>query len=97
MRLTKASNADAGPPATTGTEQTGVDGSSWRRFRNSLNSGDWKLPSGMLGFIVVLHVLGLKILFGFVIPQHYRFGGDHPALTVGVGVPAYTFGLRHAL
>ena len=29
-------------------------------------------------------------------PQHYHLGGDHPVFTVGVGVLAYTFGLRHA-
>ncbi len=39
---------------------------------------------------------GLGILFGFVTPQHFALGGDHPVFTVGVGVLAYTFGLRHA-
>ena len=29
-------------------------------------------------------------------PEHYRIGGDHPVFTVGVGILAYTFGLRHA-
>jgi high-affinity nickel-transport protein len=36
------------------------------------------------------------VLFGFVIPRHFQLGGDHPVFTVGVGVLAYTFGLRHA-
>jgi high-affinity nickel-transport protein len=50
----------------------------------------------MGAFIVLLHVVGLGILFGFVTPQHFALGGDHPVFTVGVGVLAYTFGLRHA-
>jgi high-affinity nickel-transport protein len=31
-----------------------------------------------------------------VAPRHFQLGGDHPVFTVGVGVLAYTFGLRHA-
>jgi high-affinity nickel-transport protein len=50
----------------------------------------------MTGFIVLLHVVGFGILFGFVAPAHYSLGGDHPTFTIGVGVLAYTFGLRHA-
>ena len=50
----------------------------------------------MYGFIVLLHVVGFGVLFGLVVPQHYHLGGDHPVFTVGVGVLAYTFGLRHA-
>ncbi|MFZ0716790.1 HoxN/HupN/NixA family nickel/cobalt transporter, partial [Mycobacterium sp.] len=34
--------------------------------------------------------------FGLVVPKHYHLGGDHPIFNVGVGVLAYTFGLRHA-
>jgi len=50
----------------------------------------------MAGFIVLLHVLGFGILFGFIVPRHYSLGGEHPVFTIGVGVLAYTFGLRHA-
>jgi len=50
----------------------------------------------MTGFIVLLHVVGFGILFGLVAPAHYSLGGDHRTFTIGVGVLAYTFGLRHA-
>jgi nickel/cobalt transporter (NiCoT) family protein len=50
----------------------------------------------MTGFIVLLHVVGFGILFGLVAHAHYSLGGDHPTFTIGVGVLAYTFGLRHA-
>jgi high-affinity nickel-transport protein len=50
----------------------------------------------MLGLIVVLHVLGFGVLFGLVVPAHLHLGGEHPVFNVGVGILAYTFGLRHA-
>jgi high-affinity nickel-transport protein len=36
------------------------------------------------------------VLSGLVVPEHFALGGDHPVFSVGVGVLAYTFGLRHA-
>ena len=66
------------------------------RFRRDLGPADRRSLWAMGSFIVLLHVLGLGILFGFVAPQHFALGGDHPVFTVGVGVLAYTFGLRHA-
>ncbi|MCV7345997.1 HoxN/HupN/NixA family nickel/cobalt transporter [Mycolicibacterium rhodesiae] len=50
----------------------------------------------MYGFIIALHLIGFGVLFAFVVPEHYSLGGDHPVFTVGVGILAYTFGLRHA-
>jgi high-affinity nickel-transport protein len=41
-------------------------------------------------------VVGIGVLCGVVAPRHFQLGGDHPVFTVGVGVLAYTFGLRHA-
>ncbi|WP_202879284.1 HoxN/HupN/NixA family nickel/cobalt transporter [Nocardioides cynanchi] len=66
------------------------------RFRASLTAADRRALWGMGAFIVFLHVAGIGILCGIVAPQHFRIGGDHPVFTVGVGVLAYTFGLRHA-
>ncbi len=65
-------------------------------FRTSLTRPDKTSLLGMFGFIVLLHVIGFGVLFGFVAPQHFKIGGDHPVFTVGVGILAYTFGLRHA-
>jgi high-affinity nickel-transport protein len=67
-----------------------------QRFRASLTGRDRRALAGMLGFVVLLHVVGLSVLFGLIVPQHYHLGGDHPVFSVGVGVLAYTFGLRHA-
>ncbi|MGI8523500.1 MAG: HoxN/HupN/NixA family nickel/cobalt transporter [Nocardioides sp.] len=72
------------------------DGSGLARFRRSLTPRDWRSLAGMGSFILFLHVLGFGILFGFVTPHHYPLGGDHPVFTMGVGLLAYTFGMRHA-
>ena len=76
--------------------QSAIEGSSLTRFRHSLNRHDWTSLGGMFGFIIFLHVAGFGILFGFVVPEHFRIGGDNPVFTAGVGILAYTFGLRHA-
>jgi high-affinity nickel-transport protein len=72
-----------------------VSGSGFARFRDSLNRGDWTSISGMYGFIVLLHVIGFGVLLAFVVPRGYNLG-DTGIYGVGVGVLAYTFGLRHA-
>jgi high-affinity nickel-transport protein len=73
-----------------------VDVSRFSRFRQSLTRRDRRSLGGMAAFIVLLHVVGFGILFGLVVPQHFHLGGDYPVFTVGVGILAYTFGLRHA-
>jgi high-affinity nickel-transport protein len=65
-------------------------------FRQSLTGRDRRSLGGMAGFIILLHLAGFGILFGLVVPRHLHLGGDHPVFTVGVGILAYTFGLRHA-
>ncbi len=74
-----------------------VDGrSGLRQFVHSLDRNDRRSLAGMGGFIVLLHVVGFGVLLGLVVPAHYRLGGDNPVFTVGVGILAYTFGMRHA-
>ena len=75
---------------------TAVDASQFARFRASLTRRDRTSLGGMYGFIILLHVVGFGILLGFVVPNHYELGGDHPVFSIGVGILAYTFGLRHA-
>ncbi|MDR1998675.1 MAG: HoxN/HupN/NixA family nickel/cobalt transporter [Frankiaceae bacterium] len=67
-----------------------------RRFRNGLSRRDRAALAGMSGTVVALHAAGFGLLLGAVAPRHYQLGGDHPVFTAGVGVLAYTFGLRHA-
>src|SRR3954470_8326633 len=71
-------------------------GGRFAQFRASLSPRDKRSVVAMYSFIVALHLVGFGVLFGLVAPEHYRLGGDHPVFTVGVGILAYTFGLRHA-
>jgi high-affinity nickel-transport protein len=72
------------------------DAGPFARFRDSLTRTDLRALTGMGAVIVALHVVGFVVLFGLVIPHHYQLGGEHPVFNVGVGMLAYTFGLRHA-
>ncbi|MFT4265303.1 MAG: HoxN/HupN/NixA family nickel/cobalt transporter [Nocardioides sp.] len=67
-----------------------------RRMWDTLGARDRRSLLWMGLVIVTLHVVGFGVLLGAVAPQHLALGGDHPVFTVGVGVLAYTFGLRHA-
>jgi high-affinity nickel-transport protein len=49
---------------------------------------------GMGAFILLLHVMGWGVLIGFVAPHRYAVGGQ--LMGVGLGVTAYTLGMRHA-
>ena len=50
--------------------------------------------AAMFGVIVALHLIGWITLVAFVAPQHFSLGDT--ALGIGVGLTAYTLGLRHA-
>ena len=65
--------------------------SSWRA---SLNREEWVRVGGMAAFIVALHVIGWFTLVAIVAPQHYSLGTK--SFGIGIGVTAYTLGMRHA-
>jgi high-affinity nickel-transport protein len=48
----------------------------------------------MAGFIALLHVAGWFVLLALVVPGHYSLGAK--TFGVGIGVTAYTLGMRHA-
>jgi high-affinity nickel-transport protein len=70
--------------------------SAFRQFTRALSRHDWRVLAGMYGFIVLLHVVGFGVLVAFVIPAAYDLGGSTGVYGIGVGVLAYTLGLRHA-
>jgi high-affinity nickel-transport protein len=55
---------------------------------------DWRQSGALLGVIALMHVVGFVVLLGFVAPHQYRLGSQ--VFGVGLGVTAYTLGLRHA-
>jgi high-affinity nickel-transport protein len=65
------------------------------RIRNALTPAEWARAGGLAAAIIGLHVVGFGLLFGFVVPHHFSLGAG-TAFTAGVGLTAYTLGLRHA-
>ncbi len=49
---------------------------------------------GCLAFVALLHIVGWGLLIGIVAPHDYRVGGQ--VLGIGLGLTAYTLGMRHA-
>ena len=66
-----------------------------RSFWDSLDRGQRLTITGMIVVVVGLHVAGFLTLIALVAPHHYQLGAGG-AFTVGIGVTAYTLGLRHA-
>ena len=63
-------------------------------MRLSLTGQDWGRLAAMFGVIAALHVIGWGTLILVVVPEHHTVGGT--ALGIGIGLTAYTLGLRHA-
>ena len=65
------------------------------RIRNGLSRGEWTAIGGMTLLIVALHVIGWGVLGGLVAPHNYAVGQGQ-VFGIGLGVTAYTLGMRHA-
>jgi len=66
-----------------------------RLFWASLDRGQRRTLGMMATVIVALHAIGFGILLFVVVPHHYSLGSAG-AFTLGIGVTAYTLGMRHA-
>ena len=66
-----------------------------RAFWASLDRGQRGTIVMMAVVVAGLHVVGFLTLIALVAPHHYRLGTTG-AFTVGLGVTAYTLGMRHA-
>jgi high-affinity nickel-transport protein len=66
-----------------------------RRFTGSLTAAQWRTVGLMATVVGGLHAVGFFLLIALVAPGHYRMG-TAGAFTVGVGLTAYTLGMRHA-
>jgi high-affinity nickel-transport protein len=64
------------------------------QLRTSLSRREWLHLAAMAAVIIGLHVLGWFTLAAFVAPHHYSLGKQ--SLGLGVGLTAYTLGMRHA-
>jgi high-affinity nickel-transport protein len=60
-----------------------------------MTPAQWRRAGVLAAVIVILHVVGFGLLFGFVVPAGLSLGVQG-AFGVGVGITAYTLGMRHA-
>jgi nickel/cobalt transporter (NiCoT) family protein len=73
----------------------GAGGRRFARIRTALSPNEWARVGGMAAVVLGLTAVGFFILLALVVPQEYSLGRSG-VLGVGVGVTAYTLGLRHA-
>jgi high-affinity nickel-transport protein len=68
----------------------GPEGGQQRAQQRSQRLALWRC----LAFVAFLHLVGWGLLIGVVAPERYQVGGH--LLGVGLGLTAYTLGMRHA-
>jgi nickel/cobalt transporter (NiCoT) family protein len=70
--------------------------SRWQRIKCSLTAAEWRRAGVLFFVIAMLHVVGFFLLFAFIVPHHFDLGGGTGVFGIGVGITAYTLGMRHA-
>src|SRR2546429_6287261 len=71
------------------------DGSRWARIKAALTPQEWRRACWLAAAVLGLHVIGFVTLLVFVVPQHFSLG-KQGVFGLGLGITAYTLGLRHA-
>jgi high-affinity nickel-transport protein len=66
-----------------------------QRIRTALTPAEWRRAGGLAFVVVGLHVAGFALLLGLVQPEHLELGNGQ-VFGIGVGITAYTLGMRHA-
>jgi high-affinity nickel-transport protein len=70
-------------------------GSRWHRVKQSLTPAEWRRVAGLFAVVAGLHLVGFGLLFGLVVPSQFALGNG-AVFGVGIGITAYTLGMRHA-
>ncbi|HEX4465745.1 MAG TPA: HoxN/HupN/NixA family nickel/cobalt transporter [Solirubrobacteraceae bacterium] len=83
--------------AVSSVDEAEIPSARWRLLAalHSLDVGQRRTLALMTFVVLALHVAGFVTLILLVAPSHYRVGGAG-AFTIGIGVTAYTLGMRHA-
>ena len=69
--------------------------SRWTRIRRALTPEEWRRAAVLAAVVLGLHAAGFCILVAVVAPHRYHLGASG-VFGVGLGITAYTLGLRHA-
>src|ERR1700754_1902447 len=63
--------------------------------RPGLSRAEWASIAGMAGVVLLLTLVGWGLLVLFIAPHHYDLGASG-VFGIGLGVTAFTLGMRHA-
>ncbi len=63
--------------------------------RGRLGAAERGRLAGFGAVVLALHAIGFFLLLALVVPHHFRIGG-RDVFGLGLGITAYTLGLRHA-
>ena len=66
------------------------------RVRAALTPAEWRRLGGLAAVVALLHAVGFFVLLVLVVPKGLSLGAEG-AFGAGIGLTAYTLGLRHAL
>jgi nickel/cobalt transporter (NiCoT) family protein len=69
--------------------------SRWTRIRAALTPEEWRRAAVLGAAVAALHIVGFGILLVLVVPQDLTVGAGG-VFGLGLGLTAYTLGLRHA-
>src|SRR3954447_26538253 len=67
----------------------------WARLKQALTAQEWRRALALAAVVIGLHVLGFFLLLVLVVPRDFQLGHG-AAFGLGLGITAYTLGLRHA-
>jgi high-affinity nickel-transport protein len=67
-----------------------------RRIAGALTPAEWRRAAALAFVILALHIVGFGLLLVFVVPNHFDLGAGSGVFGIGIGITAYTLGLRHA-
>src|SRR3954464_15958904 len=76
-------------------EAVSAGASRWSRIRGALTPAEWRRAAALAAAVIGLHVVGFVLLLAVVVPHDLSLGAQG-AFGVGLGITAYTLGLRHA-
>ena len=66
-----------------------------RRIRDALTPAEWRRAAALAAAVLALHAIGFGLLLWVIVPADLTLGTG-AVFGVGIGMTAYTLGLRHA-
>jgi nickel/cobalt transporter (NiCoT) family protein len=89
----RSSDEERSLMAAGGAARAGV--SRWARIKGSMTRAEWRRAGVLTAVIAGLHVVGFFVLLALIVPRDLQLGSG-AVYGLGLGLTAYTLGMRHA-